>query len=179
MWGRYVVRIFNGHFRWIHCFKVVSNTKRLRVKDKQSDTIRSLFCFYQGRSLHTYLGFAPHSNLHATNGTPRRFCMQHLIFLARVSQNRSLDRTLFNQCLPFVLIFVPFIERLVSSTTDSSRLKNNFTDCLKTCGFVIQTFQKVLFWNNHLRNINNFKSMCISTVQKAHWTLSLRTLDIQ
>jgi len=25
-------------------FKVVSKTKRLRVKDKQSDTFRSLFC---------------------------------------------------------------------------------------------------------------------------------------
>ena len=32
------LRIFNGHFSWIHVhwFKVVSKTKRLRVKDKQS-----------------------------------------------------------------------------------------------------------------------------------------------
>jgi len=27
-----------------NCFKVVSKTKRLWVKDKQSDTFRSLFC---------------------------------------------------------------------------------------------------------------------------------------
>jgi len=44
------LRIFNGYFSLIHCFKGVSKTKILTVKDKQSDsdTFQS-YSAYQGR----------------------------------------------------------------------------------------------------------------------------------
>ena len=70
----------------------VSQKKRLRVKDKQSDTFKSLFCL-SGEITAYVFRIHLHINLYAANGAPRRFCMRHLDFIARMSQNR-LGRTL-------------------------------------------------------------------------------------
>jgi len=45
---RYVGRIFNGHFRWIHGFKVVSKTKRLPVEDKTVGHLSIIILFIRG-----------------------------------------------------------------------------------------------------------------------------------
>ena len=67
--------------------------KILRVKDKQSDIFRSLFCLSGENTAYLLRIYAP-ANSYGTNGAPRLFCMRHFEFLARMSQNRGLGRTL-------------------------------------------------------------------------------------
>jgi len=50
------LRIFNGHFRLIFCFKGVSTTKYCESKTNCLVPFNR-YSAYQGRSLHTYLGF--------------------------------------------------------------------------------------------------------------------------
>ena len=58
-WDTWFIIIFNGHFRWINCLKVVSKTKSLLVKDKTVLTSFDRYSAYQGKSLHICLGFVP------------------------------------------------------------------------------------------------------------------------
>ena len=74
------LRLFNGHFRLIHCFKGVSKTQILRGKGKQPDNFQSLFCLYLFR-------IRSHTNSYPTNGALRRFCLGHLdIFSKNVAK---------------------------------------------------------------------------------------------
>ena len=50
--------------------------KRLRVKDKQSDTFRSLFCLSGDNTAYLLRIHAP------ANGAPRLFCMRHFDFFS-------------------------------------------------------------------------------------------------
>ena len=98
------LRIFNGHLRIIHCFKGVSKTKLLRVKDKQSETFRSLFCL-SGEITAFIFRIRPHANLYATNGAPRRFCMRHLDSLGEnVAKSRPRQNTETVTVIVFYLI---------------------------------------------------------------------------
>ena len=58
--------IFYGHLRLINCFKVVSKTQRLRVKDKPSDIFRLLFCLSGEITAHLFR-ICPHANSYTTN----------------------------------------------------------------------------------------------------------------
>ena len=53
------------------CFKVVSKTKRLRVKDKQSDTFRSLFCLSGEITAYLFRIRSP-ANSYTTKGPPHQ-----------------------------------------------------------------------------------------------------------
>ena len=70
------LRIYNGHFRLIHCFKGVSKTK----------TPFDRYSAYQGRSLHTYLGFVPTQICTRQMAHLDNFVCQIWIVLARMSR---------------------------------------------------------------------------------------------
>jgi len=98
------LRLFNGQWL-IHCFKGVSKTKILWVKDKHSDTFRSLICL-SGEITAYLFRIRPHANLYATNVAPRQFCMLHLDFFSKNVKNRGLGRTL--TCDALLLINIKF-----------------------------------------------------------------------
>jgi len=74
------------------------NEKATSQRQNSLDIFRSLFCL-SGEITAYLFRIRSHANLYATNGAPRQFCMRHLDFLARMSQNCGLGRTLLVACV--------------------------------------------------------------------------------